>query len=124
MTTKLISFIRVVLLAGATFACAASLEEDFNNPPGDAQPYVWWHWMGSNISKEGITKDLEAMNATKGQVICRASQSGIGRPACGFRKRPQAPLQGAGGVLRTLPRGQQGDRLFVCATIKGPWGRR
>ncbi len=25
------------------------------------RPYVWWHWMGPNYSKEGIRKDLEAM---------------------------------------------------------------
>ena len=33
----------------------------FQNPPLQYRPYVWWHWMGSNFSKEGITKDLEAM---------------------------------------------------------------
>lgn len=33
----------------------------FRQPPVDYRPYVWWHWMGSNFSKEGITKDLEAM---------------------------------------------------------------
>lgn len=40
-----------------------SLEANFLNPPTSAKPYVWWHWMGSNFSKEGITKDLEAMKA-------------------------------------------------------------
>ncbi|MFP5041307.1 glycosyl hydrolase [Parasediminibacterium sp. JCM 36343] len=39
------------------------LEADFLNPPATAKPYVWWHWMGSNFSKQGITKDLEAMKA-------------------------------------------------------------
>jgi hypothetical protein len=33
----------------------------FKNPPESAKPGVLWMWMGSNISKEGITKDLEAM---------------------------------------------------------------
>ena len=40
------------------------MEEDFKNPPLSAGPYVWWHWMGSNISKDGITKDLESMKAS------------------------------------------------------------
>lgn len=40
-----------------------TLEKGFANPPTSAHPYVWWHWMGSNFSKEGITKDLEAMKA-------------------------------------------------------------
>ena len=39
------------------------LERDFFNPPTNSKPYVWWHWMGSNFSKYGITKDLEAMKA-------------------------------------------------------------
>ena len=39
------------------------LEQRFQNPPTTAKPYVWWHWMGSNFSKYGITKDLEAMKA-------------------------------------------------------------
>jgi len=39
------------------------LEQNFLNPPTFAKPYVWWHWMGSNFSKYGITKDLEAMKA-------------------------------------------------------------
>jgi len=39
------------------------LENYFRNPPVTLRPYVWWHWMGPNFSKEGITKDLEAMKA-------------------------------------------------------------
>ena len=38
-----------------------SLEEQFRNPPAEARPRVWWHWMNGNVSREGITKDLEAM---------------------------------------------------------------
>jgi hypothetical protein len=38
-----------------------NLEEQFLNPPTSKKPFVWWHWMGSNFSKKGITKDLEAM---------------------------------------------------------------
>jgi hypothetical protein len=36
-------------------------KEEFKNPPQAAHPRTWWHWTGSNISKEGITKDLEWM---------------------------------------------------------------
>lgn len=35
-------------------------EQAFRNPPEDAKPGVWWHWMGCNVSREGITRDLEA----------------------------------------------------------------
>jgi hypothetical protein len=37
------------------------LESYFTNPPESAKPGVLWMWMGSNISKSGITKDLEAL---------------------------------------------------------------
>lgn len=38
-----------------------SLLESFRNPPASAKPHTWWHWMNGNVSKEGITLDLEAM---------------------------------------------------------------
>jgi hypothetical protein len=52
-----------VLSACAGVAGAGTLEEDFRDPPVATRPYVWWHWMGPNFSKAGITKDLEAMKA-------------------------------------------------------------
>ena len=39
----------------------SGLEEKFKCPPVINRPYVWWHWMGNNITAEGITSDLEAM---------------------------------------------------------------
>ena len=54
---------RVLACAGALVGVAAgrTLEEDFRDPPVGARPYVWWHWLGPNFSKDGITRDLEAM---------------------------------------------------------------
>src|SRR5574340_1157420 len=40
---------------------AKTLEEDFRSLPPGARPYVWWHWMGANVTREGITRDLEMM---------------------------------------------------------------
>src|SRR5437764_2673948 len=37
------------------------LAKGFVNPPASARPHTWWHWMNGNVSREGITKDLEAM---------------------------------------------------------------
>lgn len=37
------------------------LESGFRNPPNSAKPHTWWHWINGNISKAGITADLEAM---------------------------------------------------------------
>ncbi len=38
-----------------------SLQLNFQAPPVAAQPRVWWHWMNGNVSKAGITADLEWM---------------------------------------------------------------
>ncbi len=37
------------------------LEQGFRNPPDAARTWVYWFWINGNISKEGITADLEAM---------------------------------------------------------------
>jgi hypothetical protein len=42
-------------------APADTLEQGFKSPPDSAKPRVWWHWTGGNVTKEGITKDLEWM---------------------------------------------------------------
>ena len=41
-----------------------TLKSNFKNPPNEAKPRVWWHWMNGNITKEGIQKDLEWMHET------------------------------------------------------------
>lgn len=37
------------------------LESGFQNPPNQAKARTWWHWISGNVSKSGITEDLEAM---------------------------------------------------------------
>ncbi len=34
---------------------------DFVEPKGSARVQTWWHWINSNVSKEGIAKDLKAL---------------------------------------------------------------
>ena len=50
-------------LMGAGSLGATTLEEDFDAPPQSRGAYAWWHWCGGNVSKPGITRDLEAMKA-------------------------------------------------------------
>lgn len=38
------------------------LKSRFINPPYTARPQGFWFWMNGNITKEGITRDIEAMN--------------------------------------------------------------
>ena len=65
MQVPLKSLIAVGLLALAGMASAQtpgnSLEQGFENPPDSAKPRVWWHWTGGNVTREGVTKDLEWM---------------------------------------------------------------
>ena len=45
------------------------------NPPESVSIYAWWHWLDNAITKEGITRDLEAM---KQQGITGATILNIG----------------------------------------------
>ena len=40
------------------------LEAGFRTPPEAAKPRTWWHWTMSNVTQDGITKDLEWMKRT------------------------------------------------------------
>ena len=49
------------VLVVSVFATTDPLLNGFRTPPHEAKPHVWWHWMNGNVSKAGITADLEAM---------------------------------------------------------------
>ena len=38
-----------------------NLAGNFAKPPDSARPWVYWFWLNGNITREGITADLEAM---------------------------------------------------------------
>jgi hypothetical protein len=60
---KWISLAPVTLLAVALRVCAQStLLDGFKNPPNIARPRVYWYWQNGNITKDGLTKDLEWMH--------------------------------------------------------------
>jgi hypothetical protein len=42
-------------------AAGDTLRQGFLAPPESARPRVWWHWLSGNVSRDGITKDLEWM---------------------------------------------------------------
>ncbi|MDR1478210.1 MAG: twin-arginine translocation signal domain-containing protein, partial [Planctomycetaceae bacterium] len=59
-----------VFLSGNMFSACQTKEIDrnavqdaFYNPPSSAHPGVFWDWLNGNITKEGITRDLEAMSS-------------------------------------------------------------
>ena len=53
----------LLLLLAATPVQSAgdSLEAAFRQPPDSARPWVYWFWKNGNITREGISADLEAM---------------------------------------------------------------
>src|SRR3990172_1788173 len=53
------------------------LEQAFLKPPESARPWVYWFWLNGNITKEGITADLEAMQRVGigGVLIMEVDQS-------------------------------------------------
>ncbi|MBK8857239.1 MAG: hypothetical protein IPN11_05975 [Opitutaceae bacterium] len=50
------------LHAGTPAPAPDPLEAGFRQPPPEARPKTWWHWMNEAVTKEGITADLEAMS--------------------------------------------------------------
>ena len=60
------------LAAGALALAAAAdvpLEEAFRNPPPEARPHTWGHWMNGNVSKEGIAADHDGALAYFNDLI-------------------------------------------------------
>ena len=37
------------------------LSDGFASPPDNTKPGVYWYWINEQVSKDGITKDLEAL---------------------------------------------------------------
>lgn len=56
------------------------LEASFRNPPDDTRPGCYWYWINDNVSREGLTRDLEAM-----------ARVGIGRAYIGHIHRQRDP---------------------------------
>src|SRR5437667_157485 len=48
--------------ASSAFEPAAELRGNFLQPPPSARPWVYWFWLNGNVTREGITADLESMH--------------------------------------------------------------
>jgi hypothetical protein len=60
----ILCLLAAVLLAACTIRDKENYQDlaaNFVNPPDDARIWVYWFWLNSNITREGITADLEAM---------------------------------------------------------------
>jgi len=101
---------------------ADSLESGFASPPDSARARTWWHWINGIVSKEGISRDLEAIK-----------QAGIGGVHL-FQQGDtiQGPVQYGSEENMDLMHfaAQEADRLGLeftmsntpgCAGSGGPW---
>jgi hypothetical protein len=60
-TMGILGLTLVLLMLVGSSSAQVDLAKGFQSPPDAAKPHTWWHWMNGNITKEGITADLEAM---------------------------------------------------------------
>jgi len=57
----------------AVAATAGDLKKDFQKPPEATKPRCYWYWMYGQVSREGITRDLEAMSVSASAKATSAS---------------------------------------------------
>lgn len=53
--------IALVLILSVASLVARDLPAQFAKPPASARPWVYWFWNNGNVTRAGITADLEAM---------------------------------------------------------------
>ena len=58
------SMVAALAAAETPSSAESPLEQGFRQPPDSARPWVYWFWLNGNITREGITADLEAMRAS------------------------------------------------------------
>lgn len=63
MKSTLSKFFLLFFFAGTLTAQTTLNQTDFQTPTTKTKVHAWWHWMGGSITKDGITKDLEAMKS-------------------------------------------------------------
>jgi hypothetical protein len=78
----------------ALLRCGADeLEQQFASPPDAARPWVYWYFMDGNLTREGLTADLEAMKAAGiGGAIFLEVNIGIPRGPVEFMSPPWRAL--------------------------------
>ena len=71
--------------AAAQAAEPFALEKEFIAPPAAARPWVYWFWLNGNITKEGMTADLEAIKRVGiGGVLIMEVDQGAPQGAVSF----------------------------------------
>ena len=119
--------LKLLLLCGPLLAVLACAEDrlalDFQKPPFSSRPWTYWMWMDGNLSREGLTADLEAMQRVGiGGVIIMEVDVGI----------PKGPVKFMSAEWRQLFKHvvNEAERLDLQITLNagpgwtgsgGPW---
>ena len=144
MTKRLLIALLAILCVSA---CAPKKEDPlkagFVKPPDSSRPWVYWFWLNSNITREGITADLEAMKRVgiggalimevdQGAPVGKAAFMGIewrelfgfavaeaGRLGLEINMNDDAGWNGSGGPWITLERSMQ-KVVWSETSVAGP----
>lgn len=73
--TVILLFVMVWFGPNFAFSQNSLNNDEFKTPPNSVKVHTWWHWINGNITKDGITKDLESM---KQQGISQATILNVG----------------------------------------------
>lgn len=75
--------IPVLSVPSPASAAPDALARSFTAPPASARPWVYWFWLNGNITKQGITADLESMKRVGigGVLIMEVDQGAPAGPA-------------------------------------------
>ena len=99
MKTRIKQLILIALAGGCLLSRptptsgAEGLEADFATPPDAARPWVYWYFMDGNMTREGMTADLEAMKqAGIGGAIFLEVDIGVPRGTVKFMSPPWREL--------------------------------
>ena len=57
-----VAFLYAAIVLPSSLCAAVQFEQQFQNPPEETKPWCYWYWYNSDITLDGITKDLEALN--------------------------------------------------------------
>jgi len=81
---SILTIVVILLLQNASFG-QDNLITGFKNPPNSARPGVYWYFMDGNLSREGMTADLESMaQAGIGNLIFLEVNVGVKRGPIDF----------------------------------------
>ena len=118
-------FIFIVILLSFSSLLMAATPEEFRSPPDSARPWVYWFIMDGNLTREGITADLEAMkDQGVGGVILMEVNVGVPRGGVDFMSDGRIAVTGSIKYEGQVP--ESGTIAFISdggagSTYGGPY---